>query len=93
MAQVKQIVMATMLMLSIVVVSYGGTITGSRTTTSGARVGTITGSRTGTITGSRTGTITGSRVGTITGSKLGRTPNFQEEVFSGILIVLINFAW
>lgn len=59
-----QILIAVVLTLSLSAVTFGGTITGSRTN----RTGTISGSRTGTITGSKTGTITGSRRGTITGS-------------------------
>src|SRR5687767_3283902 len=68
MKQLRRIATAGILTLSLVTVSNGGTITGSKNSVTGARIGTITGSRTGTITGSRTGTITGSRVGTITGS-------------------------
>lgn len=68
MTQIRNIVTSGILVVSLATVSYGGTITGSRTGATGSRVGTITGSRTGTITGSRVGTITGSKVGTITGS-------------------------
>jgi outer membrane lipoprotein SlyB len=76
--------------------SYGGTITGSRTGATGSRVGTITGSRTGTITGSRVGTITGSRVGTITGSatETSRTPvNYIYGEFFRLLAVVFNSGW
>jgi len=71
MTRLRKIVIAGSLLVSFATLCHGGTITGSRTSASGSRVGTITGSRTGTITGSRTGTITGSRVGTITSSQLG----------------------
>ena len=104
MTHLQRIVMAATLIFSIVAVSHGGTITGSRTSTSGARVGTITGSRTGTITGSRTGTITGSRTGTITGSTAGRisasqdgtigiTTSSRNELLSEIVGLLISLAW
>lgn len=71
MTRLRKIVIAGLLLACFATLCYGGTITGSRTGTTGSRVGTITGSRTGTITGSRTGTITGSRTGTITGSRVG----------------------
>ena len=77
--------------------SYGGTITGSRTSATGSRVGTITGSRTGTITGSRVGTITGSRVGTITGSasEPSRIPaNYiYGEFLFRLVTVILNGGW
>ena len=93
MAHLQRICMATILTFSIVAVSYGGTITGSRTSTSGARVGTITGSRAGTITGSRTGTITGSSIGTITGSRAGRISGSQNGLVSEMIILLMSLAW
>jgi outer membrane lipoprotein SlyB len=87
MTRVRQIASAGLLTLSLVQISYGGTISGSSRvgTITGSRTGTITGSRTGTITGSRTGTITGSRTGTITGSRTGtitgsRTGTVREPV-------------
>src|SRR5215208_3945664 len=88
MKQLRPIITAGMLTLSLVTVSYGGTITGSKTGASSARTGTITGSRTGTITGSRTGTITGSRVGTITGSTTGRTRDMQNEFLPTLITLL-----
>ena len=97
MTRLREIVTAGILMLSFVTVSYGGTITGSRTGASGSRVGTITGSRTGTITGSRTGTITGSRTGTITGSAVGSfgTPvdNIYSEFLYRLMTVVLNGGW
>ena len=67
-----QVLMATVLMLSISAITLGGTITGSRTN----RTGTITGSRAGTITGSKTGTITGSGRGIVpTGSSTAQGIN------------------
>ena len=96
MTRVRQIASAGLLTLSLVQISYGGTISGS------ARVGTITGSRTGTITGSRTGTITGSRTGTITGSRTGtvsdatsetRLNRTQEEIFMQLITMLMNWVW
>ena len=83
---------ATLLTLSIATVSFGGTITGSRT----AKIGTITGSRTGTITGSRTGTITGSRIGQgiiPTQSERGSKSTQEESFFSSLLILLSSLVW
>jgi len=103
MTQLRQMFIAILLTLCMAAVSYGGTITGSRTSATGARVGTITGSRTGTITGSRTGTITGSRTGTITGSNTGTLPipnsgagsivDDQGSLLSRIMMLLLNLAW
>ncbi len=97
MTRLRQIITAGILVLSFVTISYGGTITGSRTGPSASKVGTITGSRTGTITGSRTGTITGSRVGTITGSAVGSlsTPieNIYSESLFRLMTVVLNGGW
>lgn len=101
MTQLRQMFVAILLTLCMAAASYGGTITGSRTSETGTRVGTITGSRTGTITGSRTGTITGSSAGTITGSKTGTLPisntvsiiDEQGSLFSRIMLLLLNLAW
>lgn len=102
MTNLQRILTAGMLSLMMVTVSYGGTITGSRTSASGARVGTITGSRTGTITGSRAGTITGSRVGTITGSRIETTvgsgevmapSNLHDEFLYRVISLLLNATW
>jgi hypothetical protein len=94
MTQLRQIVTAGILTVSLATVSFGGTITGSRTGASSARVGTITGSRTGTITGSRTGTITGSRVGTITGSRFETgSSNLQDELLSRLIAFLVDVSW
>jgi outer membrane lipoprotein SlyB len=96
MTRVRQIASAGLLTLSLVQISYGGTISGS------SRVGTITGSRTGTITGSRTGTITGSRTGTITGSRTGtvrepvsetRLDKTEDEIFMQLITMLMNWVW
>ena len=80
--------MATILVLSISAVTFGGTITGSRT----SRTGTITGSRTGTITGSRTGTITGSRTqGSSTSNYLPvQERNTVNEDWFAVLVFLLN---
>lgn len=97
MTRLRNITTCGVLVLCLATVSYGGTITGSRTGATGSRVGTITGSRTGTITGSRVGTITGSRVGTITGSASGssRTAvyNMYGDLLSRLLSVVLNGAW
>ena len=97
MTQVRNIITAGVLVLSIVTISQGGTITGSRTGTSGSRIGTITGSRTGTITGSRVGTITGSRVGTITGSGVesprGVLENVQIDNLFRLMRLIVNGSW
>lgn len=105
--QVRRILTAATLTLSLVTVSYAGTITGSKTSASGSRTGTITGSKAGTITGSRAGTITGSRAGTITGSRAGtitgsragtitgsRNLGFVDDEFlSRIINLLISVSW
>jgi outer membrane lipoprotein SlyB len=96
MTRFRKIATAAVLVLSFVTVSYGGTITGSRTGSSASRVGTITGSRTGTITGSRVGTITGSRVGTITGSSIGSSSigaNLTSELLFRVLGIVLNGGW
>ena len=94
MTQLRQILTAGILITSLATISYAGTITGSRTGASAARVGTITGSRTGTITGSRAGTITGSRAGTITGSRVQTdSRNFQEDLLSRLMSLLVNVTW
>jgi hypothetical protein len=97
MTRLRNIITAGVLVLCLVTVSKGGTITGSRTGSSGSRVGTITGSRNGTITGSRVGTITGSRVGTITGSSKGSSrtavDNIYDEFLFRLLTVVLNAGW
>ena len=90
MTKIRNIITSGILVLSLATISYGGTITGSRTGASGSRVGTITGSRTGTITGSRVGTITGSRAGTITGSALVSSRDSFDNVYSEFLFRLMN---
>ena len=94
MTKIRNIVTSGILVLSLATISYGGTITGSRTGASGSRVGTITGSRTGTITGSRVGTITGSKVGTITGSgtELPRSVLGADFLFR-LMSLVLNGAW
>ena len=88
MTRVRQIASAGLLTLSLIQISYGGTISGS------SRVGTITGSRTGTITGSRTGTITGSRTGTVrepvSETRLDKT---EDEIFMQLITMLMNWVW
>ena len=99
--QLQRILTAAVLTFSLVTVSYAGTITGSRTSASGSRTGTITGSRAGTITGSRAGTITGSRAGTITGSRVGTITGSRDRTFatlevdllSRMITLLVNFGW
>ena len=87
---------AVTLTLVIGTATFGGTITGSRTTSvgtiTGSRAGTITGSQAGTITGSRAGTITGSRAGTITGS---RATDFEttETLIAKVMMLMLNLAW
>lgn len=90
MTRLQRTIIAGVLMLCFATLSYGGTITGSRTGASGSRTGTITGSRTGTITGSRTGTITGSRVGTITGSSVGSSREFLDNIYNEFLFRLMS---
>ena len=94
MTRIRNIVTSGILVLSLATISYGGTITGSRTIATGSKVGTITGSRTGTITGSRVGTITGSRVGTITGSGTESPRSVVEADFLFRLMSLVfNSGW
>lgn len=90
MTRLRKNFIAGVLLLCFATLSYGGTITGSRTGVSGSRVGTITGSRTGTITGSRTGTITGSRTGTITGSALGFSRSSFDNIYNEFLFRLMS---
>ena len=91
MKQVRQALTAGALTLSLAVASYGGTITGSRTSSA---TGTTTSSRVGTITGSRTGTITGSRVGTITGSRTQSSEigfrSLQDEFLFRIMTLMVG---
>jgi hypothetical protein len=94
MTRIRNIFTSGVLVLSLATISYGGTITGSRTGATGSKVGTITGSRTGTITGSRVGTITGSRVGTITGSGTESPRLVLEADFLFRLMSLVfNSGW
>jgi|GEM_PF-1594888 len=100
MTRFRRTIIASVLLLCFATLSYGGTITGSRTGASGSRAGTITGSRAGTITGSRAGTITGSRAGTITGSRagmitgssLGSLDNMYNEFLFRLMSVVLNGA-
>ena len=96
MTRLRHSVTSGVLILSLVTISYGGTITGSRTVVTGSRVGTITGSRTGTITGSKAGIITGSKVGTITGS--GESPrsavdNLRVDFLFRLLSLVLASGW
>ena len=97
MTRSRNIVTAGILVLSFATASFAGTITGSRTGTTGSKVGTITGSRAGTITGSKVGTITGSRTGTITGSNVGITrvsvDNLREELVFRLLRIIMAGTW
>lgn len=93
MTRLRNIITAVILVLSLVTISYGGTITGSRTGTAGSRIGTITGSRTGTITGSRVGTITGSKVGTITGSSVESPRSVLENIHADFLFRLMSLVF
>lgn len=90
--QLRKMLTAATLTLSLVTVSYGGTITGGRTSAAGSRAGLITGSRTGLITGSKTGTITGGRANTVPTSEptYGVVP---DEFISRIISLLINASW
>ena len=92
MTRFRRTIIASVLLLCFATLSYGGTITGSRTGASGSRAGTITGSRAGTITGSRAGTITGSRAGMITGSSLGSLDNMYNEFLFRLMSVVLNGA-
>jgi len=96
MKKLQKTLIATVLTLSVATVGLGGTITGSRTTSS--RTGTITGSRTGTITGSRTGTITGSRAESRVGIIPTQSDNgsrFRTETYlvSNLMLILSSLAW
>ena len=99
MKRLQSTVFAIALTLSLSIVSFGGTITGSRTTSvgtiTGSRVGTITGSRAGTITGSRVGTITGSRAGTITGSAPIANDSLEgaEDFVSRLFRLMLLMTW
>jgi hypothetical protein len=86
MTKIRNIVTSGVLVLSLATISYGGTITGSRTGASGSRVGTITGSRTGTITGSRVGTITGS------GTESPRSVLGADFLFR-LMSLVLNSGW
>jgi hypothetical protein len=86
----RQMLMATILTLSFVTLSFGGTITGSRSNIAGSRTGTITGSRTGTITGSRTGTITGSRA---TPNHQGSRTSLQDDLLSRVMLFMLAGSW
>ena len=90
MTRLRRTVTSGILLLCFATLSYGGTITGSRTGATGSRAGTITGSRAGTITGSRAGTITGSRVGTITGSSVGSSRGSFDSIYNEFLFRLIS---
>jgi|SRR5690349_5387055 len=92
MTRLRNIITAGVLVLSLVTISYGGTITGSRTGATGSRIGTITGSRTGTITGSRVGIITGSKVGTITGSSVDSPRSVFENIPSDFVLRLMSLV-
>jgi len=97
--KLRRILTAGLLTFALVTVSYGGTITGGRMTTSGSRAGIITGSKAGTITGGRTGTITGGRTGTITGGRTGTITRqldlgtAENEFLFRIISLLVNVAW
>jgi outer membrane lipoprotein SlyB len=97
MTRLQKTVTAAALTLLFSTAAFGGTITGSRTTSvgtiTGSRAGTITGSRAGTITGSRAGTITGSRTGTITGSRSGIVFEDSETVIAKVMMLMLNLAW
>lgn len=98
--KLSQIITAGVLTFSLVTITYGGTITGSRSSAAASRSGLISGSRAGTITGSRTGTISGSRTGTITGSRVTsfdpngpRVVTRADEFLSTIITLMVNFGW
>jgi|SRR5690242_16668963 len=97
MTRIRHIITSGVLVLSLVTISYGGTITGSRTGVTESKVGTITGSRTGTITGSKVGTITGSKVGTITGSSAesprSTLDSFPADFLIRLMGLLLNIGW
>lgn len=86
MTRLRKIIIAAVVLLSSATISYGGTITGSRTGAISERVGTISGSRTGTITGSRVGTITGSSAGS-RGTILG---NMHTEILLRLMSILLS---
>ena len=81
MTRLRNITATGVLLLTLVTTSYAGTITGSRTSASGSRAGTITGSRAGTITGSSVGTSR-TVVNTI-----------REEFLFSLLNIIVASGW
>jgi outer membrane lipoprotein SlyB len=92
MMNLRKYATAGILTLSLVTLSYGGTITGSKTVVSATKTGTITGSRVGTITGSRVGTITGSSSATGTSSPAVRT-GLADEILLRLMAVVFTIGW
>jgi hypothetical protein len=94
MTKAAQVLAATILTLSLVSVSFGGTIIGSRSNAAGARTGTIVGSRTGTIVGSRTGTIVGSRIDPRSQDGVDRVgTTLQDELLIRLLVFVLGSSW
>jgi hypothetical protein len=82
--KLRRMLTATTLTLCLVTVSYGGTITGGRTTATASRSGLITGSKSGTITGGRARTSPASET-TLRAA--------EDGFFSQIMNLLITIAW
>ena len=94
MTNLRKCATAGILTLCLVTVSYGGTITGSKTGASAAKTGTITGSRAGTITGSRVGTITGSSIPTTSGISAATSRGiFGDEFLLSVIALIANIGW
>lgn len=94
MTKAVQVLAAIILTLSLVSVSFGGTIIGSRSSAAGARTGTIVGSRTGTIVGSRTGTIVGSRTDPRSQDDVDRVgTTLQDDLVIRLLVFVLGSSW
>ena len=84
MIKIQRIPMAMLLTVSIVTVSFAGTITGGRT--SASVTGTITGGRTGTITGGRTGIIPTQADQAFRGKD-------QADLFAQVVLLVASLTW
>jgi carbohydrate-binding DOMON domain-containing protein len=90
--KIRKYITAGILTLSLVSVSYAGTITGSKTVASVTRTGTITGSRAGTITGSRVGTITGSSSPTTAAPAASFRADLAEDFLFRVFALIFNIG-
>ena len=81
MNRIKSIMLIVALTASISSTTFGGTISGGRT----SRTGNIVGARAGNIVGARAGNIPGARTGNIAGTSIVIPPERTETRF-GILL-------